>query len=91
LVALPAYSPDFNPDEAIWEWIREEVTANECLGTKAKVQERVNAFFGKLAHREDEVRRRCRRALQARAEALKLATDTPVSQPVDVVPTLALV
>ena len=38
LVRLPAYSPDFNPDEAIWGWIREEVTANTCFGTKAKVQ-----------------------------------------------------
>ena len=39
LVRLPAYSPDFNPDEAIWGWIREEVTANTCFGTKAKVQQ----------------------------------------------------
>ena len=91
LVALPAYSPDFNPDEAIWDWVREEVTANECLGTKAKVQERVNGIFGKLAHRGDEVRRRCRRVLKVRAEALILATDTPISHPGYVVSTLALV
>ena len=39
LVRLPAYSPDFNPDEAIWAWVREEVTANTCFGTKAKVQQ----------------------------------------------------
>ena len=26
LVALPAYSPDFNADEAVWDWAREEVT-----------------------------------------------------------------
>ena len=25
LVALPAYSPDFNADEAVWDWAREEV------------------------------------------------------------------
>ena len=49
LVALPAYSPDFNADEAVWDWAREEVTANECLGTKAKVQEKMNQFFGGLA------------------------------------------
>jgi len=91
LVALPAYSPDFNPDEAIWDWVREEVTANECLGTKEKVQEKVNGFFNKLAHRGDEVRRRCRRALQVRAEAIKLATDSPISQPGYVDSTLALV
>jgi transposase len=33
LVPLPGYSPDFNADEAIWDWVREEVTANVCLGT----------------------------------------------------------
>ena len=57
LVALPAYSPDFNADEAVWDWAREEVTANECLGTKAQVQEKMNAFFGGLAHRKEEVNR----------------------------------
>ena len=29
-LTLPAYSPDFNADEAVWDWAREEVTANEC-------------------------------------------------------------
>lgn len=41
LVALPGYSPDFNPDEAIWDRIREEVTAGTCFGTAAKVREEV--------------------------------------------------
>ena len=41
LVNLPGYSPDFNADEAIWDWAREEVTANLCLGTKAVVQEKL--------------------------------------------------
>ena len=45
LVALPGYSPDFNPDEAIWDWIREDVTADTCFGTAAKVREKVDAFF----------------------------------------------
>ena len=39
--ALPGYSPDFNADEAVWGWAREEATGNLCLGTKALVQERV--------------------------------------------------
>ena len=70
LVALPAYSPDFNPDEAIWGWIREEVTANTCFGTAAKVREKVDAFFASLAERTAEVKQRCRRELQAQADAL---------------------
>ncbi len=66
LVALPAYSPDFNADEAIWDWVREEVTANVCLGTRARVQEKVGNFFLGLAGRADEVKRRCRTLLQAK-------------------------
>ena len=34
LVNLPGYSPDFNADEAIWGWAREEATGNLCLGTQ---------------------------------------------------------
>ena len=91
LVALPAYSPDFNADEAVWDWAREEVTANECLGTKAKVQENMNAFFGGLAHRKDEVKHRCRTLLQARADALIFTPSLPLPSLQNVVPTLALV
>ena len=70
LVRLPAYSPDFNADEAIWDWAREEATANTCLGTKAAVRERVDAFFASLQARKEEVKRRCRSMLQAEATAL---------------------
>ena len=70
LVPLPGYSPDFNPDEAIWDWIREDVTANTCFGTAAKVREKVDAFFAGLAERTAEVKQRCRRDLQAQADAL---------------------
>ena len=64
LVNLPSYSPDFNPDEAIWGWARQEVTANLCLGTRAAVRESVGGFFTDLPHRREEVKRRCRTALQ---------------------------
>ena len=70
LVAVPGYSPDFNPDEAIWAWVREEVTADICFGTAAKVREKVDAFFAGLAERTSEVKQRCRRELQAQADAL---------------------
>ena len=51
LVNLPSYSPDFNADEAIWGWVRQEATANVCLGTRAEVRERVGDFFTHLDHR----------------------------------------
>lgn len=91
LVALPGYSPDYNADEAIWDWAREEVTANTCLGTKAKVREKVGQFFQGLGGRTAEVKQRCRTALQARADALREATDTMLSQATHVDPNLALV
>src|SRR5262245_43740920 len=58
LVRLPAYSPDYNADEAIWAWARAEVTANTCLGTKAAVRERVDVFFVSLHQRKEAVKRR---------------------------------
>ena len=91
LVNLPGYSPDFNADEAIWGWAREEATGNLCLGTREAVQERVNRFLTGLANRQDEVRRRCRTVLQSRAEALQRVSQ-PDSCPLpNAHPTLALV
>jgi transposase len=75
LVRLPGYSPDFNADEHIWGWIREEVTANTCFGTAAAVRAHVDPFLAGLATRAEEVKRRCRTGLQTSADALD-AVDT---------------
>ena len=77
LVNLPGYSPDFNADEAIWGWVREEATGNLCLGTKTAVQARVSHFFAGLANRKAEVKRRCRTVLQSRAERLLQNSQRP--------------
>jgi transposase len=73
LVRLPAYSPDFNADEHIWAWARDEVTANTCFDTAATVRAHVDPFLAGLAERTDEVKRRCRTDLQSRADALDAA------------------
>ena len=91
LVNLPGYSPDFNAAEAIWGWPREEATGNLCLGTRAAVQERVGDFLAGLAKRNDEVRRRCRTALQSKAESLLRHTQPNSLLPQNAHPTLALV
>ncbi len=91
LVSLPAYSPDFNGDEAIWDWAREEVTANTCLGTQDKIRERVGEFFRGLVDRTTEVKRRCRTVLQARADALMMPANQSLMQTNHVDPTLVLV
>ena len=91
LVNLPGYSPDFNADEAVWGWAREEATGNLCLGSKAAVQERVCNFLAGLASRKDEVQRRCRTILQSRTEALLRASRHDSQCPANAHPTLALV
>ena len=91
LVNLPGYSPDFNADEAVWGWAREEATGNLCLGSRAAVQERVGNFLAGLASRRDEVRRRCWTVLQSRAEALLPNSQHDSSPQANAHPTLALV
>ena len=91
LVNLPGYSPDFNAAEAIWGWAREEATGNLCLGSRAAVQERVGSFLSRLTSRKDEVKRRCRTVLQARAEALLRDSQPDPRLPANAHPTLALV
>ena len=91
LVNLPGYSPDFNADEAIWGWAREEATGNLCLGSKAAVHERVGQFLTGLGNRKEEARRRCRTVLQSRAEALQQDCPPDPLRPANAHPTLALV
>ena len=91
LVNLPGYSPDFNADEAIWDWAREEATGNLCLGSKGLVQERVGSFLAGLVSRKDEVKRRCRTVLQSRTAGLLRSTQPDSQHPANAHPTLALV
>ncbi len=91
LVSLPGYSPDFNAAEAIWDWAREEVTANLCLGTKAAAQEKLGLFFAQLAYRTEEVERRCQTVLQTRAEEFLRGVQDSFYPTIHVDPTLALV
>jgi transposase len=91
LVRRPAYSPDFNPDEHIWGWVRVEATANTCFGTTAKVREQVGAFFRGLTDRTDEGKRRCRTVRQTQADAFSSAVQAILQPSLHVDPTLALV
>ena len=91
IVNLPSYSPDFNSDEAIWGWVRQEATANVCLGTRAAVREKVGNFFTQLVNRKEEVKRRCRTILQTRAAEPTGTAPTGLSATANVDFTLASV
>lgn len=44
LIPLPAYSPDFMPVEALWHWLREDVTYHHCHASAEQLIERVEQF-----------------------------------------------
>jgi transposase len=44
IVPLPGYSPDFMPVEALWHWLREDVTYLYCHTTRDELIARVAAF-----------------------------------------------
>ena len=39
LVALPGYSPDLNPIERLWDWMRDEVTRGHCHSSLKSLRE----------------------------------------------------
>ena len=41
---LPSDSPDFMPVEALWRWLRENVTYHHCHATAAELVARVSDF-----------------------------------------------
>jgi len=45
LLPLPAYSPDLNPIEGLWKWLREEVTQHYCHETLAELRQDCFAFI----------------------------------------------
>jgi len=58
LVRLPAYSPDFMPVEALWRWLREDVTYHRCHNTAEELiahieqfRQTINAHPNELADR----------------------------------------
>ena len=91
LVNLPGYSPDFNADEAVWGWVREEATGNLCLGTKALVQEKVSNFLAGLVSRKEEAKHRCRTVLQSRAKSILRDIQSHSQPTANAHPTLVLV
>ena len=48
LVYLPGYSPDLNPIERLWDWMRQEVTRGFCHGSVAQLSEACQAFLARV-------------------------------------------
>jgi len=48
LVSLPGYSPDLNPIEGLWKWLREEVTQQHCYKTMRELFLACKAFIERI-------------------------------------------
>ncbi len=48
LMALPAYSPDLNPIEGLWKWMREEVTRNHCHDSMRQLFDACKKFIDRI-------------------------------------------
>jgi transposase len=55
----PAYSPELNPQERIWKWLRRVVTHNHWFDTLREEIDAVRNFFRYLAGVKDQVCRLC--------------------------------
>ena len=48
LMPLPGYSPDLMPVEALWRWLREDVTSHHCHASSDDLTRRVAAFQARI-------------------------------------------
>ena len=48
VVRLPGYSPDLNPIERLWDWMREEVTRGFCHGSVPQLIAACQAFIARI-------------------------------------------
>jgi transposase len=48
LMPLPGYSPDLMPVEALWRWLREDVTSHHCHASADDLTRRVADFAARL-------------------------------------------
>jgi DDE superfamily endonuclease/Winged helix-turn helix len=59
LTPQPAYSPELNPQERIWKWLRRVVTHNHWFATLREPIDAMRNFFRYLAGVKAQVRRLC--------------------------------
>lgn len=59
LLYIPPYSPELNPMEQVWKYMRETVTHNTFYPLFQDLKDTLRQFFEKLKNQNDEVRSRC--------------------------------
>ncbi len=55
LLPLPGYSPDLNPIEGLWKWLRQEVTQHHCYATMRELFLACQAFVQRINQSPEQV------------------------------------
>jgi transposase len=74
---LPAYSPDFNPIERLWRWIKTEFMHNRCWPHKAGLKRDVQHVLEAISHATDDIIGVMRKEIE-RLEEIGDFYDTPL-------------
>lgn len=74
---LPAYSPDFNPIERLWRWMKAEFFHNRCWSSKAGLKHTVQDMLTKITHMTDDLTSLMRQELE-RLEEIGNFYETPL-------------
>jgi len=53
---LPAYSPDFNPIERLWRWLKTEYIHNECWPSQAALKKHLQRVLRTLPHQTEAIK-----------------------------------
>jgi transposase len=72
LLPLPGYSPDLNPIEGLWKWMREDVTRNHCYATMRDLFDACKAFIDRINDDPDQLISRLWPKLELNPEFEKL-------------------
>lgn len=75
ITPLPPYSPDFMPVEALWRWMREEVTYNHCHSTASELIAAVATFENEANAEPEEIftRLHIRKSVDPEQEKLRVS------------------
>jgi len=64
LAFLPSYSPDFNPIERLWRWLKSEYVHNRCWASQAALKADLQQMLLELPKRSDDIKGLMRQELE---------------------------
>lgn len=74
---LPAYSPDFNPIERLWRWMKAEFLHNRCWPSKVSLKHAVQDMLRTISHTADDLKGLMRKEIE-RLEEIGNFYETPL-------------